>query len=91
MSPEKGILDEDVFIKELEKRKQMKIEELVLDFLRKRRKVNGVGYTVERVAEGTDLNVSMVSFVLKTSLLYKKWVEWVEYKGVDYFRATVSA
>jgi hypothetical protein len=84
-------INEDTFKKELEKRKQQKIEELVLDFLRKRRKADGAGYTVEDVSKETGLNVHSVDFVLKTSLLYKKWVEWVEYKSVDYFRATSTS
>lgn len=88
MSSHKEILDEDIFIKELDKKKQAKIEEAVLEFLRKRRSVDGNGYTIEKVAKETGLNVHSVGFVLKTGLLYKKWVEWVEHKGVDYFRAT---
>jgi len=80
-------LSEDIFKSELDKRKQSKMEELVINFLRERRKVDGAGYTVERIAKSTGLSISSVSFVVKTSLLYKKWVEWVEHKGVDYFRA----
>lgn len=67
------------------------MEGLVLAFLRKRRRADGAGYTVEDVSKETGLNVQPVDFVLKTSLLYKKWVEWVEYKNVDYFRATSTS
>jgi len=91
MSPNRDVLAEDVFVEQLNRRKQAKIEELVIGFLRKRRKVDGSGYSVEKISDGTGLDVSLVSFVLKSSLLYKKWVEWVEYKGVDYFRAVPSA
>jgi len=91
MSTNKGILAEDVFSERLDKRKQAKIEELVVGFLRKRKKVDGSGYSVEKIAEATGLDAGAVGFVLKSSLLYKKWVEWVEYKGIDYFRATSSA
>jgi hypothetical protein len=84
-------LDENIFEKELDRRKQTKIEELVLNFLREKRKTNGKGYTIEKVAKGTGLDTTSVNFVLKTSLLYKKWVEWVEHKDVDYFRATSTS
>jgi hypothetical protein len=67
------------------------MEELVLAFLRKRRRADGAGYTVEDVSKETGLNVHPADFVLTTSLLYKKWVEWVEYKNVDYFRATSTS
>ena len=91
MSTNKDILAEDVFSEKLDKRKQAKIEELVIGFLRKRRKIDGSGYSVTKISEATDLDVGAVGFVLKSSLLYKKWVEWVEHKGIDYFRATSSA
>jgi hypothetical protein len=81
-------LSEDIFRSELDKRKQSKIEEMVLNFLREKRNSDGSGYTVEKIAKSTGLSISSVDLVLKTSLLYKKWVEWVEHKGVDYFRAT---
>ena len=80
-------LSEDIFKSELDKRKQSKMEELVINFLRERRKVDGAGYTVEKIAKSTGFSISSVDFDVKTSLLYKKWVEWVEHKGVDYFRA----
>jgi hypothetical protein len=91
MSPKRDVLAEDVFVEQLNRRKQAKIEELVVGFLRKRRKIDGSGYSVEKISDGTGLDVSLVSFVLKSSLMYKKWVEWVEYEGVDYFRAVSSA
>jgi DNA-binding IclR family transcriptional regulator len=78
-------LSEDIFRSELDKRKQSKIEEMVLNFLREKRNADGSGYTVEKIAKSTGLSTSSVGLVLKTSLLYKKWVE---HKGVDYFRAT---
>lgn len=84
-------ITENIFKEELEKRKQQKIEELVLDFLQKRRKGNGAGYTVEEISKEMGLNAHLVGILLKTSLLYKKWVEWVEHKGVDYFRATSAS
>jgi hypothetical protein len=91
MPHEKEILDEDIFVKELDKRRQAKIEETVLNFLRKRRSVDGNGYKIGKISKETGLSVHSVSLVLKMSLLYKKWVEWVEYDGVDYFRATSKA
>jgi hypothetical protein len=87
----KDILAEDIFSEKLDKRKQAKIEEMVIAFLRKQRKLNGSGYSVKRISEATGLDVAAVGFVLKSSLLYKKYVEWVEHKGIDYFRATSSA
>jgi hypothetical protein len=87
----KDILAEDIFAEKLDRRKQAKIEELIIDFLRKRRKIDGSGYSVEKISDSTGLDVSLVDFVLKSSLLYKKWVEWVEHKGIDYFRASSSA
>ena len=83
-------LSEDIFKSELDKRKQSKIEEMVLSFLREKRKADGAGYTVEKIAKSTGQSASSVDLVLKTTLLFKKWVEWVEHKGVDYFRATSS-
>jgi len=88
MPPEKEILNEGVFNKELDKRKQAKIEELVLDFLRKRRSIDGKGYAIRKISGETGLGLHPVSLVLKTSLPYKKWVEWVEHNGVDYLAAT---
>ena len=43
-------LGEDIFKKEIEKRKQIKIEEMVLNFLREKRKTDGTVYTVARIA-----------------------------------------
>jgi len=91
MLSHKETLSEDIFIKELDKRKQAKIQESVLAFLRKRRSVDGNGYTTEKIAKETGLRVHSVGFVLKTGLFYKKWDEWVEHKGFDYFRATSSS
>ena len=36
-------LSEDIFKSDLDKRKQSKMEELVINFLRERRKVDGAG------------------------------------------------
>ena len=63
-------LGEDIFKKEIEKRKQIKIEEMVLNFLREKRKTDGTGYTVARIAKGTGLSNSSVDLVLKTGLLH---------------------
>ena len=84
-------IKEDIFKSELDKRKQSKIEEIVLNFLREKRNTDGAGYTVEKIAKSTGLSASSVDLVLKTGLLCKKWVEWVEHKGIDYFRATASS
>jgi hypothetical protein len=71
MPHEKEILDEDIFVKELDKRRQAKIEETVLNFLRKRRSVDGNGYKIGKISKETGLSVHSVSLVLKMSLLYK--------------------
>jgi hypothetical protein len=84
-------IKEDIFKSELGKRKQSKIEETVLNFLREKRNTDGAGYTVEKIAKSTGFSASSVDLVLKTGLLYKKWVEWVEHKGIDYFRAAASS
>lgn len=92
MSPKnEDVLAEDIFSEELDKRKQAKIEELVIIFLRKQRRITGSGYSVKKISDSTGLDAAAVSIVLKSSLLYKKWVEWVEHKGNDYFRATSPA
>jgi len=88
MSVKRDIITENVFESILAKRKQAKIEEMVMEFLKKQRKIDGSGYSAEKIAEATGLDVSLVSFALKSSLLYKKWVDWVEHEGVDFFRAT---
>jgi hypothetical protein len=72
MPPEKEILGEDIFVKELDKRRQAKIEETILNFLRKRRRVDGNGYTIGKISKETGLSVHSVSLLLKTILLYKK-------------------
>ena len=74
-------IKEDIFKSELDKRKQSKVEETVLNFLREKRNTDGAGYTGEKIAKSTGLSVSSVDLVLKTGLLYKKCVEWVEHKG----------
>lgn len=84
-------IKEDIFKSELDKRKQSKIEEIVLNFLREKLKKGEAGYTVEKIAKSTGSSVSSVDLVLKTGLLCKKWVEWVEHKGIDYFRAAASS
>jgi len=46
-------LSEDIFKSELEERKQSKIEDMALSFLREKQKADGAGYTVEKIAKST--------------------------------------